>query len=187
MNHSDSLLVVGCAATGNAVPSGETASNGGVGNSPESSTPSSGPAVNRTRRGVRDRIGDAPIVLLGESSHGTQDFYAARASLSRKLIEQKDFAALAVESDWPDAYRVNRFVHGQADLTAHTALAGFERFPTWVGLGFARRAQARSTRVGRQFRAALSRSPSTAFFCRSNQIPGFMKRCARPDSNARSG
>src|SRR5688572_9412062 len=81
---------------------------------------------------VIDWIGDASIVLLGESSHGTQDFYAARARLSRWLIEEKGFAAIAVEGDWPDAYRVNRYVRGGAGADARAALAGFERFPTWM-------------------------------------------------------
>lgn len=77
-------------------------------------------------------IGDAPIVLLGESSHGTQDFYEVRARLSRKLIEQRGFSAVAVEGDWPDAYRVNRYAHGADGPDAPAALAGFERFPTWM-------------------------------------------------------
>lgn len=77
-------------------------------------------------------LGDAPIVLLGESSHGTQDFYEARARLSQQMIEQKGFTAIAIEGDWPDAYQVNRYVQGQAGLTASEALAGFERFPTWM-------------------------------------------------------
>src|SRR5688572_25972444 len=55
-------------------------------------------------------LGDASVVLLGESTHGTHDFYAARAALTRRLIEERDFAAVAIEGDWPDAYRVNRFV-----------------------------------------------------------------------------
>jgi erythromycin esterase-like protein len=77
-------------------------------------------------------IGDAPIILLGESSHGTQEFYEVRARLSRKLIEQKGFSAVAVEGDWPDAYRVNRYAQGSDGPTASIALAGFERFPTWM-------------------------------------------------------
>jgi erythromycin esterase-like protein len=81
---------------------------------------------------VVDWIGEAPIVLLGEASHGTQDFYEARARLSRQLIERKGFAAIAVEGDWPDAARVNRYVQGSGGLSAFAALAGFARFPTWM-------------------------------------------------------
>ncbi|OQS13039.1 erythromycin esterase [Nocardia donostiensis] len=80
-----------------------------------------------------DLVGDARLVLIGEASHGTTEFYAARANMTRKLIEQKGFSAVAVEADWPDAYRVNRFVRGQGtDTDAEQALRDFERFPTWM-------------------------------------------------------
>jgi erythromycin esterase-like protein len=78
-------------------------------------------------------IGDAPLVLLGEASHGTHEFYRERARITRRLIVEKQFTAVAVEGDWPDAYRVNRFVRGLgADADADAALAGFQRFPTWM-------------------------------------------------------
>lgn len=83
-------------------------------------------------RHVLDWLGEAPIVLLGEATHGTQDFYEARARLSRQLIERKGFAAIAVEGDWPDAWRVNRYVQGAGALSAFAALSGFARFPTWM-------------------------------------------------------
>jgi erythromycin esterase-like protein/predicted phosphoribosyltransferase len=80
-----------------------------------------------------DLVGDAQFVLLGEASHGTHDFYAARARMTRRLIEEKGFSAVAVEADWPDAYRVNRYVRGRSgDVTAEEALRGFERFPSWM-------------------------------------------------------
>jgi erythromycin esterase-like protein/predicted phosphoribosyltransferase len=80
-----------------------------------------------------DLVGDARFVLLGEASHGTHEFYAARARMTRRLIEEKGFCAVAVEADWPDADRVNRFVRGRGDdATAEEALRGFERFPTWM-------------------------------------------------------
>ena len=60
-------------------------------------------------------IGDSPIVLLGEASHGTHEFYRARADITRRLIQEKGFNAVAVEADWPDAYRVNRYVQGVSD------------------------------------------------------------------------
>src|SRR5512145_1960573 len=76
-----------------------------------------------------DRIGDARLVLLGEASHGTHEFYRARAELTRRLIEEKGFNLVAVEADWPDAYRVNRWVRGvSADADAEEALRGFTRF-----------------------------------------------------------
>ncbi|WAC93820.1 erythromycin esterase family protein [Mycobacterium sp. Aquia_213] len=78
-------------------------------------------------------IGDARIVLIGESSHGTHEFYEARAAMTKWLIDEKGFCAVAAEADWPDAYRVNRFVRGLgADETADDALSGFERFPAWM-------------------------------------------------------
>jgi erythromycin esterase-like protein len=80
-----------------------------------------------------DLIGDARVVLLGEASHGTHEFYRERARITRRLIEEKGFDAVAVEADWPDAYRVNRWVRGISDdRTALDALTGFERFPRWM-------------------------------------------------------
>jgi erythromycin esterase-like protein len=78
-------------------------------------------------------IGDARFVLLGEASHGTHEFYAARAEITKRLIKEKGFTAVAVEADFPDAYRVNRYVRGVGqDADSNTALAGFKRFPTWM-------------------------------------------------------
>jgi erythromycin esterase-like protein len=75
----------------------------------------------------------AEFVLLGEGTHGTAEFYRERALLTRALIEQHQFQAIAVEADWPDAYRLNRFVAGSgSDANATEALADFERFPTWM-------------------------------------------------------
>jgi erythromycin esterase-like protein len=78
-------------------------------------------------------VGDAHYVLIGEASHGTHEFYRMRAEITRQLIEQKGFTAVAVEADWPDAFRVNRFVRGRGDdRTAEEALDGFGRFPRWM-------------------------------------------------------
>jgi len=80
-----------------------------------------------------DLIGDARIVLIGESSHGTHEFYDARAEITKWLIEHKGFNAVAAEADWPDAYRVNRYVRGLGDdETPEQALRGFQRFPAWM-------------------------------------------------------
>lgn len=80
-----------------------------------------------------EMIGDAPIVLLGEATHGTHEFYRARADITKRLIEERGFTAVCIEGDWPDAYRVNRFIRGTNDDTsAQSALAGFARFPTWM-------------------------------------------------------
>jgi erythromycin esterase-like protein len=78
-------------------------------------------------------IGDSRFVLLGEASHGTHDFYRVRAQITKRLIAEKEFNALAVEADWPDAYRVNQFVRFEGDdEDAVDALAGFQRFPAWM-------------------------------------------------------
>lgn len=91
------------------------------------------PAGAPPREMLCELIGDARIVLIGESSHGTQEFYQARAEITKWLIEEKGFCAVAAEADWPDAYRVNRYVRWQGtDTTATAALGGFERFPSWM-------------------------------------------------------
>jgi erythromycin esterase-like protein/predicted phosphoribosyltransferase len=78
-------------------------------------------------------IGDAKVVLLGEATHGTHEFYRERAFITRRLISERGFSAVAVEADWPDAYRVNRFVRGAgSDEDSSDALADFGRFPTWM-------------------------------------------------------
>jgi erythromycin esterase-like protein/predicted phosphoribosyltransferase len=80
-----------------------------------------------------DRIGEARFALLGEASHGTHEFYCERAEITKRLIAEKNFTAVAVEADWPDAYRLNRYVRGASDdVDAVEALADFRRFPTWM-------------------------------------------------------
>jgi erythromycin esterase-like protein len=78
-------------------------------------------------------VGDARLVLLGEATHGTHEFYRERARITRRLIEELGFSAVAVEGDWPDADRVSRYVQGTGDDgDAEEALRGFQRFPTWM-------------------------------------------------------
>ena len=78
-------------------------------------------------------VGGARFVLLGEASHGTHEFYRERAQITKRLIGEKGFTAVAVEADWPDAYRVNRYVRGRGDdMSGDEALSGFRRFPTWM-------------------------------------------------------
>lgn len=78
-----------------------------------------------------DRIGDSRLVLLGEASHGTAEFYDMRARISKALIERKGFTSIAVEADWPDAMNIDRYVHGiEPDPLRETA--PFSRFPTWM-------------------------------------------------------
>jgi len=80
-----------------------------------------------------ERIGDARFVLLGEASHGTHEFYRERSRITRRLIAEKGFAAVAIEGDWPSAARVNRYVRASGgDTSVAMALEGFERFPAWM-------------------------------------------------------
>ena len=80
-----------------------------------------------------DCVGDASIVLLGEATHGTQEFYRLRTEISKRLIVERGFDAIAVEADWPDALRVSRYVqHAGGDTSADGALSGFQRFPQWM-------------------------------------------------------
>ena len=81
-----------------------------------------------------DRIGEARIVAIGEASHGTHEYYAWRSALTRRLIEERGFAFVAVEGDWPDCYRVNRSVRLRpgADPDPRDALDAFARWPTWM-------------------------------------------------------
>src|SRR5215218_2454450 len=82
---------------------------------------------------IIEAIGDARIVLLGEASHGTHEFYATRAAITRRLIETRGFRAVTIEGDWPDARRVDRYVRAlSSDADADMALSGFRRFPQWM-------------------------------------------------------
>src|SRR2546429_9048375 len=72
-----------------------------------------------------DLASDASFVLLGEASHGTHEFYSTRAAITERLIKEKGFQAVAVEGDWPDAYRVNRYVRGRNDLGDFPSSASF--------------------------------------------------------------
>ncbi|HZA91762.1 MAG TPA: erythromycin esterase family protein [Gemmatimonadales bacterium] len=83
--------------------------------------------------GLLQLIGDARVVLLGEASHGTHEFYRERARITQRLITEKQFNAVAAEADWPDAYRVNRWVRCVGtDRLAVDALGDFQRFPRWM-------------------------------------------------------
>lgn len=84
---------------------------------------------------IIEAIGDARIVMIGEASHGTSDFYSIRAELSKLLIHQKGFNIIAVEGDWPSAQAVNRYVkgYGEERATAREILMkSFNRWPTWM-------------------------------------------------------
>src|SRR5687768_3062956 len=77
-----------------------------------------------------DRFADARIILLGESSHGTSEFYRARAAITRRLVEAHGFTIVAVEADWPDAASIDRYVRHRPHREGEDS--AFERFPTWM-------------------------------------------------------
>jgi erythromycin esterase-like protein len=80
-----------------------------------------------------DLVADARVVLLGEATHGTHEFYALRAELTRRLVAERGFRGIAVEADWPSAARVNHYVQRVGDdADAETALGDFRRFPRWM-------------------------------------------------------
>ena len=84
---------------------------------------------------IVEAIGDAQIVMIGEASHGTSEFYTIRAELSKKLIEQKGFQLIAVEGDWPSAQAVNRYVKGysvEGETAKDVLTTAFHRWPTWM-------------------------------------------------------
>jgi erythromycin esterase len=81
-----------------------------------------------------DRIGESRYVLIGEASHGTAEYYSWRAEITKRLIVEKGFSFVAVEGDWPECFRVNRWVKHRSDpdLSPRQVLSRFERWPTWM-------------------------------------------------------
>jgi erythromycin esterase len=81
-----------------------------------------------------DDIGNRRIVMLGEASHGTHEYYTWRTAISQKLIAEKGFNFIAVEGDWPDCYQINRYVKGFKDIGTdiRAVLQAFDRWPTWM-------------------------------------------------------
>jgi erythromycin esterase-like protein len=79
-------------------------------------------------------IGDADVVMLGEASHGTHEYYTWRAAISKRLIEEKGFSFIAVEGDWPDCYKINRYIKGYSESGDNSlaVLKAFDRWPTWM-------------------------------------------------------
>jgi erythromycin esterase len=80
------------------------------------------------------QIGDARVVLLGEATHGTSEFYTWRAAISKRLIQEKGFNFIASESEWADSYRVNNFIKGPKKDSASVIalLKEYNRWPTWM-------------------------------------------------------
>lgn len=83
---------------------------------------------------IIEAIGDAKIVLLGESSHGTSEFYSVRAELSKRLILEKGFKLIVVEGDWPSSQQVNQYIKGysEGNEDVRDVLKAFNRWPTWM-------------------------------------------------------
>lgn len=77
-----------------------------------------------------DRFADAKIILLGESTHGTDEFYQARAAITERLVREHGFNIIAVEADWPDAARIDAYVRGHAEMPS--PITPFQRFPAWM-------------------------------------------------------
>jgi erythromycin esterase-like protein len=78
-------------------------------------------------------INNAKLVLIGESTHGTNEFYKIRTEITRELIKNKGVRAIAIEGDWPDTYRINRYIKGDTTIKSPLdSLKGFKRFPTWM-------------------------------------------------------
>jgi erythromycin esterase-like protein len=83
---------------------------------------------------LMDKLGEAGLVMLGEASHGTHEYYTWRSAISKRLIEEKKFSFIAVEGDWPDCYRINRYIKGYPDAgnDIQEVLSKFDRWPTWM-------------------------------------------------------
>ncbi|AZL16241.1 erythromycin esterase family protein [Rickettsiales endosymbiont of Stachyamoeba lipophora] len=82
---------------------------------------------------LMELVGEAEVVLIGESTHGTEEFYQHRAEMTKRLIIEKSFNTIAIEGDWPDTYAINQYVRGKSNVKSSiAALEGFTRFPTWM-------------------------------------------------------
>src|SRR5438128_545932 len=81
-----------------------------------------------------DAVGNRSIVMLGEASHGTHEYYTWRTAISKRLIAEKGFNFIAVEGDWPDCYKINRYIKGYKDGGDFSTevLMNFDRWPTWM-------------------------------------------------------
>ncbi|KAK5822232.1 putative erythromycin esterase [Linnemannia elongata] len=79
-----------------------------------------------------DRFQDARLILIGDASHGTSEFYTARAAITKRLVERFGFNIVAAEADWPDAHSVDQYVRHQTTVSAAESLNAFQRFPTWM-------------------------------------------------------
>src|ERR1700712_5550109 len=79
-------------------------------------------------------IGERPVVMLGEASHGTHEYYTWRTAITKRLIQEKQFRFIAVEGDWPDCYKINRYIKGYKDTGEGiiNVLQNFDRWPTWM-------------------------------------------------------
>ena len=111
---------------------------------------------------VLEEVRGASLVLLGEATHGTQEFYTFRAHLTQALISECGFAGVAIEGDWPDAQRVNRFVQLESsDLDTASALGGFARFPIWM---WRNTAELRFIEWLREYNAARAPNARAGFF-----------------------
>jgi erythromycin esterase-like protein len=135
------LLLAGCAALTGPSRTATAASDARIAPVREAALPLTG--AERDYDPLLEMIGDSRIVLLGDATHGTHEFYRERARITERLIREKGFAAVAIEGNWRDAERVDRYVRGAGtgdmgtgdigtDASAEQALAGFHDFPGWM-------------------------------------------------------
>src|SRR5687768_7529450 len=83
---------------------------------------------------LMEDIADRAVVMLGEASHGTHEYYTWRTAISRRLIQENDFSFIAVEGDWPDCYAINSYIKGYSEGSNEIkdVLKTFARWPTWM-------------------------------------------------------
>lgn len=91
-------------------------------------------ATSKDLDALLDDIGERRVVMLGEASHGTHEYYTWRTEISKRLIQEKGFSFIAVEGDWPDCYKINPYIKGYHDAgnNINDVLRNFDRWPTWM-------------------------------------------------------
>lgn len=110
---------------------------------------------------IVEKIAHSRVVMLGEASHGTHEFYEWREAISRELIEHHGFSFVAVEGDWPPSHQLNKYLHGKGEVSPEAALAHFRRWPTWM---WANRETAEFARWLRGFNSSRESSDAVSFY-----------------------
>lgn len=136
-----------------------------------------------------ETVGDANVVLVGEATHGTHDFYELRARLTERLIAERGFTGVAIEGDLPDAAALHRYVTGAASGTLDDALAGFRRFPTWmwrntVICGFVERLRAWNLARPPERRAGIFGLDLYSLHQSMDEVIAYLRRVDPPNADA---